>query len=795
MALDFVDFFTGADAQTCSYTTDFISKHAKTARDLGMTEKDYQNGLVQGHWGVLKGKISGDELNPGTILFQGKTDTGGKVRASWSPAQGKIRLVYDNGDSLMVDPWNFDAYLKSPNYEWRVPTAPVSAVSNSSKSIGALTNEDAATMFVKTKDEFAKAKGINIKGANPMLDKEVFNAIAKATGYTPAEITQKVENYKSSGKKLSALKKKALKGKAETIMPSPVTKAVGDALPTDVKKVQAAQVKYNPAKYGDAEIASYNGYDVASMFKGEDWGSTYWSVSLKDKNGMSLGTPKWYTSKTEAQKSIRNHAEGFKNLEPKVQPSAIHVEATKPSVQAAVDDLLAADAKNTLLYSDEDIVKAYIQAKDQLAFENTNSFTLYTKSEDFDKAIYHLMSKEYGVDAIGDDIKAAIANYLGDGNKISVLKKKMTKSGEFTPKADTLKKTKAQKQFDSPATTSVKEAQAQIDVMASTAETPIGAAGVGLTDAQAQQVFDNLKNNLYASMSPSQAMLKFEEQAKKLKSLTGKDIHALDVMRAYDKLKSKQLGIDNGFFYEKKVVEWASSPAGKADILKVKSDAIKVANDKTAAEKANELINVGVPDLPADSVNYQTITTTHARAMQDKLDPWNADQKSGIRNYTTGQYTPMNQFLRGKTGYINETNRLASNTAQAGMRAQTEEFLVLRGCNYKQFDLSDSHSYSWDAIEHQKAKDMTGKTVQDKGFTSTSVGDSAAFGGPVRLEVEVAKGTYGAYVDHISANRGENEFLIARGTQYKVLRVTKDSYGKTVIRVRTIPGSHSKGTI
>lgn len=89
------------------------------------------------------------------------------------------------------------------------PTAPVNAGSG---SVGSMSHEDVSAMFVKVKDDLAKEQGLNIKGANPALDEEVYKAIGDATGYTPAEVKAKIDAYKAAGNKLSALKKKVLAG-------------------------------------------------------------------------------------------------------------------------------------------------------------------------------------------------------------------------------------------------------------------------------------------------------------------------------------------------------------------------------------------------------------------------------------------------------------------------------------------------------------------------------------------------------------------------------------------------------
>jgi hypothetical protein len=74
---------------------------------------------------------------------------------------------------------------------------------------------------------------------------------------------------------------------------------------------------------------------------------------------------------------------------------------------------------------------------------------------------------------------------------------------------------------------------------------------------------------------------------------------------------------------------------------------------------------------------------------------------------------------------------------------------------------------------------------------STSVGGHAAFGGSVKVIVELPKGTVGAFVKSISRFSNENEYIVAAGTKFKVLTVKKSGY-QTEVRVRAIPGSHTK---
>lgn len=227
---------------------------------------------------------------------------------------------------------------------------PKPPVSQNSTSTGSMADEDVATLFVQLKDQMAKEKGINIKGSNPDLDALVHKAIGDQTGYTAAEVKGKIDAYKASGKKLSALKKKVLKNG-----PQPVAK------PKPVDPV------------------------------------------------------------------------------PMAAPNGVPTAATTDVFDDIVNDLPAAIDKS--LYSNEDVAGAYVVAKDKVVADSGGKWTLYTKSDEMDKAIYDIVEAQTGHTM--KEAKHAIAVYLSDPkNKLSKLKKSLIKQGKLKPEADTLKKKK-----------------------------------------------------------------------------------------------------------------------------------------------------------------------------------------------------------------------------------------------------------------------------------------------------------------------------------------------------------------
>jgi len=861
--LSFQDHFNGFDGQTCSYTTKFISDNHVKAKALGQNEVQYRQQLVQGHMGFLSGKWYQQMWDPGKVVMRAKFDNDpvhGKFTWSWTE-KGKIKqkeiLNGQEYDSELT--WQqFDAFinkaLNDKNYTVSLPTHRPPAVSPSSNSVGALTDEDAAILFVKTKDEFAKAKGINIQGANPALDLEVYESIAKVTGYTQNEIRLKIEAYKASGKKLSSLKKQVLAGKKDVKLPNPVEakpdwqkelddqfdaemaslkakssgaktfkdiQAEKDALEaatkateadldwvdllmeTDTTDLSKAGFQMKEHVYGDEPgwQVTLDGHDAGAITEAEIFGEgTKFVFDPKKKNGGWNPPEGPFDSLTDAKKAAKSHAEKeFGDAPDLVQPPEVHVAASQPAVKEAVADLKAKDAEDALVFSDEEIVKAYIKAKDHVAASDQNEFTLYSKGPEFDSLMRGQMKDYLQTSKLTQQqVDTAIANYLGAGNKISVLKKKMIKSGEMKKQAETLKQTKAEKLFSTGKTTSHAEAQAEIDKMASAAIDPVGSGNRHVFNVNGEQdVFDSLKNNVYASAGPETLYTKFYTEAAKWEKVTGDKVSTLDIIRIYDKKKAKQLGVENSFFYEKKMADWASTPGAQQKIYQIKNAATIEAEKQAKAKAAEGLINKDIPDLPADSGNFQAYTRNQSVEMQNRMTPWSSTEKSGLRTYTGGSYREINSYLRSG-GYTSDSMKRTINHAQQAMRPTDVDMLTMRGCSYKQFGL-DQGGYGWDAASHLEVKSLVGQEIQDKGFMSTSSasnygGHSAAFGGVVRLEVEVPKGTYGAYVDHISMHSGENEYMVAAGTRFKVLRVTKEG-SSTVVRVRAIPGSHTKGTL
>ena len=662
-----------------------------------------------------------------------------KSGQGWLVPDGSSTTPSATAKKVAPPPTNLTAPIASPT--------PAPPVQSGSTSPGSMSHEDVAAMFVKIKDDLAKEKGLNIKGANAALDEEVYKAIGGATGYTPVEVKAKIDAYKAAGNKLSALKKKVLAGTYKV----PEGKAV-------------------PAK--------------------------------QSAPNSPLAKP---TTKAKA---------------PDPKPHGVPTVATPKLTEAIkVEVKQAVEAKPAKVYSDEDVASAYIIAKDAIVANNTKGWTLYTKNDEFDLEIAVQVGLKTGLNPAQQ--KAAIASYLASGKKLSTLKKQLAKQGAFTPQADSLKKsgtakTAAEKKAEvdakadagytptptittpaKPATKANPSGSPAVD----TAKPPPKAAEKDyLGSGDPSWMMDHNKSSIFTSFKLDQgnkawlsgsaidnyeAILNTYEKFKDF-AWVDKSFSLLQVLRVVDEEGAKKAGVANGHLFEKKIVEWLTTPAGTQAIKDLEqkkakeavAKAAKEAKTKAEAEAAKKLM-ANQPPLPADSASFQEMTPTKALRFQERMlaaKPFGSGEKTGLRHYTGDAYIEMNSYLRGQSTSIGTTSKRAIDQSSRGMRPSPEPMLLRRGTGFIQFGSDVNANTIWG---------ITGKTFEDKGFLSTSAAGKAAFGGQVAMEIEAPAGTPGMWVDNFSKHPGENEWLLDKGTKMKVLNVRKE--GNTfVVRLRVV---------
>lgn len=152
-------------------------------------------------------------------------------------------------------------------------------------------------------------------------------------------------------------------------------------------------------------------------------------------------------------------------------------------------------------------------------------------------------------------------------------------------------------------------------------------------------------------------------------------------------------------------------------------------------------------------------------------------ERLGIRDYTGSWYTDMNTDLReGRPSSAEVQQRINGATSGLDKWILPRDVITFRGANLH-----------WTAnllggTEAQMSdpaflRSRIGKTVIDKGFMSSGTHESSAWSSDVSYTILNRKGIKGMYVDAISRNSGEYEFLYNRNTSFVVRSIKTDSRG------------------
>lgn len=182
---------------------------------------------------------------------------------------------------------------------------------------------------------------------------------------------------------------------------------------------------------------------------------------------------------------------------------------------------------------------------------------------------------------------------------------------------------------------------------------------------------------------------------------------------------------------------------------------------KLAAKNAAQVAKTGTTKLPDGMVVLdRSWAEKRAATFYDNLDH---RSQQAWDSYTAGGYSEINRYLRGKGGasdWAKENVRILSKT----MEKTKHEFKVIRDTTVP--------------ISQFKV----GALWTDPAFMSTTILKDGVFGGSVRFEILVTPGTKGRYIGRKSSHPGEQEFLLDKGTEFRVLSVV----GK-VVKLVTIP--------
>ena len=190
-----------------------------------------------------------------------------------------------------------------------------------------------------------------------------------------------------------------------------------------------------------------------------------------------------------------------------------------------------------------------------------------------------------------------------------------------------------------------------------------------------------------------------------------------------------------------------------------------------SAQGFSSLMNVkNISGLTYSTKTYKVSKTALAK-LNKQTKAWakqlsKAERKS-IDYYSGTGYTKLNNYLRygdGNKTVAKNANLLTSALQQYNLKTP---MTVYRGV---------STSGLRKSLNGEKLR--VGALYDDPGFSSTSISRYTAlgFGSKLLLKIQLPKGNTGAYIDPVSYNVGEKEFLINPGANMIVTKVQTVTY-------------------
>jgi len=153
-------------------------------------------------------------------------------------------------------------------------------------------------------------------------------------------------------------------------------------------------------------------------------------------------------------------------------------------------------------------------------------------------------------------------------------------------------------------------------------------------------------------------------------------------------------------------------------------------------------------------------------------------EKAAVIKYTSDYYTNMNGWLRGF---------MSDSSFTPAEFSRLKKYIVDCETALEKSVLPDDilvHRQAGDAMLQLYKKAPNG-VFFDEGFTSTTP-VKGSFEGEIDIEINVPAGRgAGMWVDPISDNKGENEFLINRGTKFKVIEID-ESGDRPLVKLEVI---------
>lgn len=187
----------------------------------------------------------------------------------------------------------------------------------------------------------------------------------------------------------------------------------------------------------------------------------------------------------------------------------------------------------------------------------------------------------------------------------------------------------------------------------------------------------------------------------------------------------------------------------------------------------------------SENTGYQTINTALRDAKGDASKFEDQSFLDSLKRYDGTTYDPY-----VKTNYIqNLKDRVRMMDEGMEFAPRTPEPITLaRGTRWHEFQALGITG------EDDDMSKLLGKTYVNDAYTSASVGGKAAMSSkPVQISITVPAGSKGVhmaggggYGGALSSLPSENEFLLPRGTRFKIKSITKNAQGQWIVEVEAL---------
>lgn len=188
---------------------------------------------------------------------------------------------------------------------------------------------------------------------------------------------------------------------------------------------------------------------------------------------------------------------------------------------------------------------------------------------------------------------------------------------------------------------------------------------------------------------------------------------------------------------------------------------LPIVTAKTSIDSSEEERVANTPPGFPTSGEYPQLTLRQADAMQntmfDRSGYWSPREQEALRSYSSGSYLNVNNCLRSGTN-CNDSTAATTDALRESMRPLPQPLTAFRGVDLAALGVSDV----------SELERLVGATLNDPGFTSTSVSPAGGFDKDVKMQIDVPAGVLAAYIRSVSNTSRENELLLDAGSSFRI---------------------------